>query len=297
MPDLVGLAVEPFLFPFMQRALAATLIVGVLCAVVGAFVVWKGLSFVGDALAHASFAGVALAFVGGQSIYLGAAVAAVVTSLLITFLSRTARISSDTAIGVLFAFAFSLGVVVISRVQNYTVDLFAYLFGNVLGVGMDDLLLISTAGGLVLLVIVLVYKELFFVAFDPVMAEASGLPVAFLQYLLLAMIGVTVVVAMRAVGIVLVVAMLVTPAATASLLTRRFQWIMLLGALLSALASIVGLYLSFYGNVASGGSIVLTSTTMFLVVLGVTSAAARLRPKVGAGPDVAAAVGGPHGNA
>lgn len=280
MPDLPHLLIDPFLFPFMQRALAATLIVGVLCAVVGAFVVWKGLSFVGDALAHASFAGVAIAFVAGQSIYLGAAVAAVATALSITFLSRTARISSDTAIGVLFAFAFSLGIVVISRVQNYTVDLFAYLFGNVLGVGVDDLVLISTAGGLVLLIIVLLYKELFFVAFDPVMAEASGLPVSLLQYLLLAMIGVTVVVAMRAVGIVLVVAMLVTPAATASLLTRRFHRIMLLGALLSALASILGLYLSFYANVASGGAIVLVSTTNFLLVLGFKSVQARLRPPV-----------------
>jgi manganese/iron transport system permease protein len=278
MPDLARLLVDPLLFPFMQRALAATLIVGVLCAVVGAFVVWKGLSFVGDALAHASFAGVAIAYVAGQSIYLGAAIAAVLTSLAITFLSRTARISSDTAIGVLFAFAFSLGIVVISRVQNYTVDLFAYLFGNVLGVGIDDLLLISAAGGLVLLVIGLLYKELFFVAFDPAMAEASGLPVGLLQYLLLAMIGVTVVVAMRAVGIVLVVAMLVTPAATASLLTRRFHRIMLLGSLLSALASILGLYLSFYANVASGGAIVLVSTTIFLVVLGYTSVQSRLRP-------------------
>jgi manganese/iron transport system permease protein len=280
MPDLARLLVDPLLFPFMQRALAATLIVGVLCAVVGAFVVWKGLSFVGDALAHASFAGVAIAYVAGQSIYLGAAIAAVLTSLAITFLSRTARISSDTAIGVLFAFAFSLGIVVISRVQNYTVDLFAYLFGNVLGVGIDDLLLISAAGGLVLLVIGLLYKELFFVAFDPVMAEASGLPVGLLQYLLLAMIGVTVVVAMRAVGIVLVVAMLVTPAATASLLTRRFHRIMLLGSLLSALASILGLYLSFYANVASGGAIVLVSTTIFLVVLGYTSVQSRLRPGI-----------------
>jgi manganese/iron transport system permease protein len=278
MLDLWHVLIDPFLFPFMQRALVATLIVGVLCAVVGAFVVWKGLSFVGDALAHASFAGVAIAFVTGQSIYVGAAIAAVATSLLITFLSRTARISSDTAIGVLFAFAFSLGIVIISRVQNYTVDLFAYLFGNVLGVGVDDLLLISAAGGLVLLVIALLYKELFFVAFDPAMAEASGLPVGFLQYLLLAMIGVTVVVAMQAVGIVLVVAMLVTPAATASLLTRRFHHIMLLGAVLSAVASVAGLYLSFYGNVASGGAIVLVSTTLFLVVLGVSALQARLRP-------------------
>ena len=277
MPDLVRLVVDPFVFPFMQRALASTVIVGVLCAVVGAFVVWKGLSFVGDAPAHASFAGVAIAFVLGQSIYLGAALAAVVTSLLIALLSRTARISSDTAIGVLFAFAFSLGIVVISRVQNYTVDLFAYLFGNVLGVGLDDLLLIGGAGGLVVLVIVLLYKELFFVAFDPVMAEANGLPVQAFQYLLLGLIGITVVVSMRALGIVLVVAMLVTPAATASLLTRRFHRIMLTGAILSTVASVLGLYLSFYANVASGGAIVLVSTAIFLLVLTWTELAAKLR--------------------
>ena len=279
MPDLVSLLVEPFVLPFMQRALAASLIVGVLCAVVGAFVVWKSLSFIGDALAHASFAGVAVAFVTGQNIYLGAAVAAVATALSITFLSRRGRISADTAIGVLFAFMFSLGVVVMSRAQNYAVDLFSFLFGNVLGVGPGDLTMILAGGLLVVGVIVLVYKELFFVAFDPVMAEATGLPVALLQYLLLALIGVTVVVSMRAVGIVLVVAMLVTPAATASLLTRRFHRIMLVGALLSMAGSVIGLYASFYGNVASGGAIVLVNTTFFLLALAWSSARAKLRPR------------------
>ncbi|MDP8924314.1 MAG: metal ABC transporter permease [Chloroflexota bacterium] len=279
MPDLGQFLVEPFALPFMQRALAASLIVGVVSAVVGAFVVWKGLSFIGDALAHASFAGVATAFVWGQNIYLGAAIAAVATALSITFLSRRGRISTDTAIGVLFAFMFSLGVVVMSRAENYAIDLFSFLFGNVLGVGPGDLLLILTGGVLVVGVIVLLYKELFFVAFDPVMAEATGLPVALMQYLLLALIGVTVVVSMRAVGIVLVVAMLVTPAATASLLTRRFHRIMLLGALLSMAASVVGLYASFYGNVASGGAIVLVNTTFFLLALAWTAARAKLRPR------------------
>jgi manganese/iron transport system permease protein len=276
MPDLWRLLSEPFVFPFMQRALLASLIVGVVCAVVGAFVVWKSLSFIGDALAHASFAGVATAFVAGQNIYVGAAVAAIATALSIAFLSRSARVSADTAIGVLFAFMFSLGVVVMSRAQNYAVDLFGFLFGNVLGVAPEDLLLILAGGVLVVGIIVLLYKELFFVAFDPLMAEATGLPVALLQYLLLALIGVTVVVSMRAVGIVLVVAMLVTPAATASLLTRRFHRIMLLGALLSVAASAIGLYASFYANVASGGAIVLVNTSFFLLALAWTSARSKL---------------------
>ena len=275
MPELDRLLLEPFQFAFMQRALAATVIVGVLCAVVGAFVVTKGLGFIGDGVAHASLLGVAVAYTLGQNIYLGAVITAVATALSINFLSQRARLSVDTAIGVIFAFAFSLGVVIMSRVRNYTVDLFSFVFGNVLGVGVDDLVLIGAAGLLVVGLIALLYKELFFVAFDPVMAEASGLPVARLQYLLLALLGVTVVVAMKAIGIVLVVAMLITPAATATLLTRRFHQIMLVGAGLSALASVLGLYLSFYANVASGGAIVVTSTAIFLVVLASTELSAR----------------------
>jgi manganese/iron transport system permease protein len=291
MADLGLILFEPFALAFMQRALAATVILGILCAVVGAFVVWKGLAFVGDALAHGSFAGVAGAYVLGQNIYLGAAVAAIVSALSITFLSRRSRLSADTAIGVIFAFGFSLGVVTMSRVRNYTVDLFGFIFGNILGVGYDDLLLISVAGLAIVGTIVLLYKELFFVAFDPTMAEASGLPVGPLQYLLLAMLGVTVVVAMKAIGIVLVVAMLVTPAATASLLTRRFHRIMLLGAGVSIAASVLGLYLSYYANVASGGAIVLVNTAIFiLALLGTALASRRSRPvQPGEPPSAAAA--------
>ncbi len=283
---LVGL-VEPFQLPFMQRALLATVAVGIVCAVVGAFVVWKGLAFSGEGLAHASFGGVAAAYVAGWNIYVGAAAAALLTALSIAFISRRSRLSADTAVGVLFTFAFSLGIVLVSRVRNYTVDLFGFVFGNVLGVGPDDLALIAGAGLFVVATVYLLYKELFFVAFDPVMAEASGLPVAALQYLLLLLIAVTVVVAMKAIGIVLVVAMLVTPAATASLLTRRFHRIMLVGAGLAALASVLGLYLSYYANVASGGAIVLVSTAMFLLVLAWTQASRRggVPAPVGASPE------------
>jgi manganese/iron transport system permease protein len=191
----------------------------------------------------------------------------VATAVGIAFLSRRGRISSDTAIGVLFAGAFSLGIVIMSQVRTYTTDLFAFVFGNVLGVGADDLLLIGLVGAAVLAVIVALYKELLFTAFDPVMAEASGLPVPLLQYLLLVLIGVTVVVAMKAIGIVLVVAMLVTPAATASMLTHRFGRIMLVAAGISLLAAFAGLYLSFYANVPSGAAIVLVNTAVFLIVL------------------------------
>ena len=271
MPDLISaslrLLVEPLTFPFMQRALLATLIVAVACAVVGAFVVSKGLAFMGDALAHASFAGIALALLLRRSIYLGAAAAAVVMSLAITLVSRRGRVSADTASGVLFAGAFSLGIVLISPARNYTVDLFAYVFGNVLGIGNEDLVVIAGTGLVVILTVVLLYRELVFVAFDPVMAETEGIPVGLLQSLLLGLIGLTVKAAVKALGIVLVVAMLVTPAATASMLTHRFHGIMLLGAALAAIASVVGLYVAFYANVASGASTVLVSTLLFLAIL------------------------------
>jgi ABC-type Mn2+/Zn2+ transport system permease subunit len=251
----------------MQRALAATLIVAVSCAVVGSFVVARGLAFVGDAIAHASFAGIALALLVRRSIYAGAAAAAVVTALAITFVIRRGRLAPDTASGVLFAGAFSLGIVMISPARNYTVDLFAYVFGNVLGIGPDDLVIIAVVGLVVIGAVVALYKELLFVAFDPAMAAAEGLPVGTMQYLLLGLIGLTVVAAIKVVGIVLVVALLVAPAATATLVTRSFRHLVLLSALLAAVASVIGLYLSFYASVPSGAATVLVSTAMFFVAL------------------------------
>ena len=271
MPELPALGpwllVEPLTFPFMQRAMVATLIVAVACALVGAFVVTKGLAFVGDALAHGSFAGIALALLLRRSIYLGAVAAAVVTSLVIALVSRRGRISAETASGALFVGAFSLGIVLISPARNYTVDLFGFVFGNVLSIGPEDLVVIAVAGAVVIGAIVALYKELLFVAFDPVTAATEGLPVGLLRYLLIGLIALTVMAAIKPVGIVLVVAMLVTPAATASMLTRRFGSLMMVGALLACLASVVGLYISFYANVASGASTVVVSTAMFLLVL------------------------------
>ena len=256
---------EPFQFAFMQRALMATLMVSVVSACIGTFVVLKGLAFIGDALAHASFAGVATAFVLGANIYLGAVIAALVTALAIALVGGRARVSFDTAIGILFVGAFALGILIISRQTNYTVDLFSFVFGNVLGVGRDDLLLIAGMGLVVLTVVVLFYRQLLFTAYDPTMAAASGVPVGLIQYMLLAMLGVSTVVALKAVGIVLVVAMLVTPAATASLLVRRVHYIMALGAVIGAISSVIGLYVSYYAEVASGAAIVLTATVLFLL--------------------------------
>jgi manganese/iron transport system permease protein len=273
--SLVGFLLAPFEFDFMRRAFVASLLVGTLCAVIGTFVVLKGLAFIGDALAHASFAGVAVALVGQGSVYLGAAAAAVLAALAIAFISRRGRVRADTAIGVVFVGMLSFGVLVMSRLRNYAASVFEFLFGNVLAVGPEDLLLIVLGGGAVLAVVLLLYKELVFVAFDPTMAAGAGLPVAFYDTLLLVLLAVTTTVAMRALGIILVAAMLVTPAATAYLFARRLHHQMLLGVSLAAVASVVGLYASYYGNFASGATIVLVSVGMFLVALVVSPRARR----------------------
>lgn len=251
----------------MQRALLAALLVALVGGVVGTFVVLKGLAFIGDALAHSAFAGVATAFVLGGSIYLGSIVAGVVTALAIGWVSRRGRISFDTAIGILFVGAFSFGIMLISASHSYTVDLFSFVFGDVLGVGWYDLRIMALLATLVLIVVAVFYRELLFTAYDPTMAAASGVPVAAVQYGQLALLALTTVVALKVVGIVLVVAMLVTPAATAQLLVRRVPAIMLVAVICGAVAAAAGLYISYYANVASGAAIVLVATGMFVLAL------------------------------
>jgi len=263
----LGWLTDPLQYEFMQRALLAVALVGVVSAVVGAFVVVRGMAFIGDALAHASFAGVAAAFALGVSIYLGAIVAAVATALGIAFVSQRARLRFDTAIGVLFVGAFALGVVIMSRQQNYTVDLFSFVFGNVLGVSWRDLLVMGGLGVVVLALVALFYKELLFTAYDPVVAAAAGVPTQWFEYGLLALIAVSTVVALQTVGIVLVIAMLVTPAATATMLVRRLHHVIFVSVALALASSVIGLYVSYYAEVASGASIVLVATALFTVAL------------------------------
>ncbi|MEK7205951.1 MAG: metal ABC transporter permease, partial [candidate division NC10 bacterium] len=259
--------VAPFEFGFMQRALVGGVLVAAICALVGTYVVLRGLAFVGDALAHAAFPGVVIAYLLKGNIYLGAMLFALATALGVGVVSRHGRVSHDTAIGILFAGAFALGVLLMSTIQGYTVDLFSFLFGNVLGISERDLWLVALLGGVVVLTITVLYKELLLLSFDPTVAEAMGYPVQAFNHLLLGLIAVTIVISIQAVGIILVVALLVTPSATAYLLTQRFFQMMVLGVVLAALAAVIGLYLSYYLNVASGAAIVLVSTCLFFLVL------------------------------
>lgn len=272
---------QPLQYPFMLRGMTAAVLVGIVCAVLGCYVVLRGMAFFGDALAHAILPGLAVGYlVGGgarQLLFWWALGTAVVTSLGIGAVSRNARIKEDTSIGIIFAGMFALGIALISSVRSYTVDLAHFLFGDVLGVGSQDLLLTAIFGGLILLVVFLFYKEFMVLAFDPVLAATLRLPARLLDNILIVLIAIAIVVSLQTVGVALMVAMLVTPAATAFLLTRRLWKMMGLAALIAAFSAVVGLYLSYYLNVASGAAIVLTCTAVFLVTWLGTSLNRRLR--------------------
>ena len=273
----IDFLLAPLEYEFFVRALVASALVGVACAVVGAFVVLKGMSFVGDAVSHSAFPGVVLAYLLGLPIILGGAVAAIGTALGIGALTRRSGLRADAVIGVLFAGMFALGVALFSSIPNYVGDLFHFLFGDVLGISFADLISLAVLASLLLLIVWALWKELLFATFDPLGAGAAGLPVRRLDDLLLILIAVTIVVSLQAVGIVLVVAMITTPAATAQLLVKRFGQMIALAALIGVTSSIVGLYVSYALDIASGASIVLTETFAFLVALLITSIRKRVR--------------------
>jgi len=261
--ELIQAIIEPLTYPFMVRALLAAIMVGILCPVVGSYMVLKGLSFFGDALAHAILPGVVITYLVGWPLAVGALASALASAFLIGVISQRSTLQEDTAIGIVFAGAFALGVALLSTVSSFAVDLTHILFGDVLGVSQTDLWVILALGLVVLGGVVLFYKEFLVLTFDPVLALVLRLPATMLRYLLLAMIALTVVTSLQTVGIALVLAMLVTPAATARMLTRRLPVMMLLAAVLGMLTNVTGLYVSYYLNIASGPTMVLVSTLCF----------------------------------
>lgn len=267
MSTWLDLLVEPLRYAFMLRGLLAALMVGVVCATVGTYVVLRGMAFFGDALAHAILPGVAIGYLASngarEPLFWWGLVTAVVSSIGIGAISRNARIKEDTAIGIVFAGMFALGVALISTVRNYAVDLTHFLFGDILGVSNADLLRTAVFSVIILLLVLVFYKEFLVLSFDPLLAATLRLPARLLEYMLLVLISLAIVVALQTAGIALMVAMLVTPAATAFLLTQRLPVMMLLAATQAVLAGVVGLYLSYYLGVSSGAAIVLTSTALF----------------------------------
>ncbi len=274
----MNLVLEPLSYGFFLRALAASALVSLVTAVVGTYVVLRGIAFLGDAISHAAFPGVVVAYLFGFPFYLGAAVAAVGTALAIGYVSKRGGLRQDTAIGVLFAGAFALGVFLFSTIKGYVADLFSFLFGQVLAISPADLVGLVVLGVAVIAVVAALWKELLYATFDPLGAAASGIAVERLEYLFLGLVALTIVVSLQAVGIILVVAMLITPAATAQLVTARFTRLMLGAAVIGVVTAVAGLYISYWLDVASGATIVLAQTATFALVLGYERLAHALRP-------------------
>lgn len=257
--------IEPLQYTFMQRALIGTVAVAILTALIGTFVILRRLAFIGEGLAHGSLAGLALGYLLHWNLYLAGNIYTIGLALFIGVLHEKAKVSLDTAIGILFSTSMALGIALISSLKFYTTDLTGYLFGSVLSITSFDLVIIVTSAVTILLILALFYKEFLYYAFDPEMAEVSGLPRARLHYAMLAMIAVTVVVASQTVGIILVTALLTIPAASAYQWTHSLKKLILLAVLFGLISAIVGLYLSYYLNIASGASIALTAGLVFLI--------------------------------
>lgn len=264
---MIDWVTDPLHYPFIQRALIEIAIVGALCGLLGCFVVLRGLAFIGDALAHAVFPGVVLSYLAGRSILIGAFIFGGLTALGIGVLSKSRRVSEDTAIGVIFAAFFALGVVLLSRQTGFRRDLGSLLFGSILGVSTQDVIVSAVIAAVVIVVLLALMKEFALVAFDVTLARSLGYPVFLLDLVLLLLVSATIVVSLQTVGNILILALIVTPPATARLLTDRLGRMLVLSAAIGVGSGVVGLYISYHGGSAAGGTIVLTATACFLVAL------------------------------
>ncbi|SIO90596.1 metal ABC transporter permease [Nocardiopsis sp. JB363] len=252
----------PMRFEFVQRALLVSVVAGLVCAVLSCWMTLVGWSLMGDAVSHAVLPGVVLSYMFGLPFALGALVFGAGSVALIGVVNRTSRVKEDAVIGVVFTALFALGLVLVSRVPSQT-DLSHILFGNVLGVSDTDILQVLILAAVVLAVVWYKHRDLTMYAFDPVHAHAIGVNPRLLETLLLGLLSVTVVVALQAVGIILVVAMVIIPGATAYLLTDRFERMLLIAMAVSVVASLTGVFTSFHLNVSTGGCIVLAQAALF----------------------------------
>lgn len=281
---MVNWLLEPLTYEFMQRGLLVAIVVGIVCALIGCFIVLRGMALLGDALAHAILPGLAVGYIASAgdraSLFWWALGTAVLSSVGINALSRGGKLKQDTAVGIVFAGMFALGIALISTMRSYAVDLSHFLFGNILGVTDQDLFLTASAAIVALLVIIAFYKEFLVLSFDPMLATTLRLPVRFLEALLSILTAVAIVVSLQTVGVALVVAMLVTPAAAAYLLTKNLLRMMTIAALIAAGSGVLGLYASYYLNIASGAAIVLVCTLAFLVVWSVQQLRNQSRSKL-----------------
>jgi manganese/iron transport system permease protein len=265
---MLNTILEPLQYAFMQRSLIVAITVGVICAVVGSYLMVQRLALLGDAISHSVLPGLAIAYMVGANIFVGAFIAGIISTILINVISTRSNIKEDTAMGIVFSAFFALGVTLITVVQkDNKIDLNHFLFGNILAVDGNEVRDTLIIAGIVLTVVSLLYKELLFYTFDKLGAQAVGLPVGLLDLGLMILIGLTIVASLKAVGVVLVLSLLITPAASAYLLVNRLHLVMLLGIVIGVISSIAGMYLSYYYNLPSGPAIVLVASAIFVVTL------------------------------
>ncbi|MEB3215683.1 MAG: metal ABC transporter permease [Nostocales cyanobacterium 94392] len=260
--------IEPLQYSFMQRSLIVAVLVGFLCAVVGSYLMVQRLALLGDAISHSVLPGLAIAFILGMNIFVGAFIAGVLSTMVITWIKTRSPIKEDAAMGIVFSAFFALGITLITVIQkDNKIDLNHFLFGNILGVTVSDMRDIAVIAAVVLIVVFLLYKELLFYTFDPLGAQAVGLPVNRLNFGLMVIISLTIVASLKAVGVILVLSLLITPGATAYLLVKRLHQVMILGAIIGVISSISGMYLSYFYNLPSGPAIVLVVSGLFVLSL------------------------------
>ncbi|MBE9180405.1 metal ABC transporter permease [Oculatella sp. LEGE 06141] len=259
---------EPLQYGFMQRSLIVAVLVGLICAVVGSYLMVQRLALLGDAISHSVLPGLAIAFMIGANIFVGAFIAGVLSTMAIAWIRTRSPIKEDAAMGIVFSACFALGITLITLIQrDNKIDLNHFLFGNILGVSVAEVWQTALISLLVLVVVKLLYKELLFYTFDPVGAQAAGLPTNLLNFGLMVLIALTIVASMKSVGVILVLALLITPGATAYLLVNRLHQVMLLGAAIGIIASTSGMYLSYFYNLPSGPAIVLVVSGLFGLAL------------------------------
>lgn len=251
-------------FEFLRNALITSVTIGIVAGVIGCFIILRGMSLMGDAISHAVLPGVAISYILGINFFIGAIFFGLLASVLITYIKSNSLIKGDTAIGITFSSFLALGVILIG-VANSSTDLFHILFGNVLAVQSIDMYVTIGVAVLVIVVIILFFKELLLTSFDPLLAKAMGMKVQFYHYLLMILLTLVAVAAMQSVGTILIVALLITPAATAYLFTNRLKYMILLSAGLGGLSSVLGLLIGYSFNLAVGSTIVLTAGFFFVV--------------------------------
>lgn len=250
---------------FLPKALIIAIMSSVVCGVIGSYVVLRGMAFIGDAVAHAVFPGLAVAFVFQGNLVLGGAVAGVLTAVGVAVFSQNRRIKEDSIIGVFFVAAFALGIVIISTSPGYSGSLQQFLFGSITGIPDEDLYTVAITGLVLLIALFVFHKEFVAVTLDREMARATGIPVFALDLLLYVMVAIAIVISIQTIGNILVLALLITPAAAARLLTDRLGTMMLLGPVIGGLSALLGIYLSWSFDMPVGGTIVLVATVVFLL--------------------------------